>query len=190
MTEAGGVNVLYSAGSAGLSSTGNQLWTQNSTGLGTAAAHAGHFAWSLASGDFNGNGRTDLAVGAPANTVNGALAAGRITIIAGSAGGLTATGSSNWSENTAGIAGTAEPSDLFGWSIAPLRVTSTGHDDLLVGVFVETLDDTGTADAGEVRLIPGSTGGLTATGSQVFSADTPGIKGNSCIGCGFGYAVG
>jgi FG-GAP repeat len=187
-TNAGSVNVIYSAGSGGLSSTGNQLWTQSSAGLGGTAQTNAQFGSSVAAGDFNGNGRTDLAVGAPSATIGTVKAAGSVTVIAGSAAALTGSGSSTWTQATAGIAGTPQKNDDFGWSLAALRVRSSLRDDLLVGVIGEHVS--GHASAGAVEFVPGSSGGLTATGSQLWSADSAGIKGTSCLGCFFGWSVG
>jgi hypothetical protein len=189
-SEAGAVNVLYSAGTAGLTSAGNQLWTKDATGLaGGAAQTDADFGFSLAAGDFNGNGRADLAVGARGATVSGAAEAGSATVIAGTSTGLSATGSSNWNQATAGIGGGPETSDHFGNSLDAQRVTSAARDDLLFGASGDALTSA-TPGAGVAHLIPGSTGGLTATGSQLWSADTAGIRGSSCAACGFGEAVG
>jgi FG-GAP repeat len=185
--EAGSVNVLYSSGSGGLTSAGNQLWTQNSPGLGGAAQPYVWFGFAVAAGDFDGNGKSDLAVSAPDEVVSGADAAGTVKVIAGSANGLTAAGSSTWNQDTAGVPGVAEFADSLGWSITALRVTSVSHDDLLVGVPSEGVS--GLKFAGAVELIPGSSSGLTATGAQLWSADSNGIKGTSCASCGFGAAV-
>jgi FG-GAP repeat len=184
---AGSVNVLYSSGTGGLTSAGNQLWTQNSPGLGGAAQPNVWFGFALAAGDFNGDGKSDLAIGAPEEVVSGADAAGTVKVIPGSAGGLTAAGSSTWNQDTAGIPGVAQFPDSLGRSITALRVTSASHDDLLVGVPSEGVS--GVKFAGAVELILGSSTGLTATGSQLWSADSNGIKGTSCASCGFGAAV-
>jgi FG-GAP repeat len=183
---AGAVNVIYSAGAAGLSSAGNQLWTQDSTGLGGAEAQA-EFGGSLAAGDFNANLRTDLAVGAVGATAGGKVGAGDVTILPGTTGGLTATGSSIWSQATAGIAGTAETGDNFGSGLGVLRVKSLIRDDLLVGVVGEGVN--GVESAGAAHFIPGSASGLTATGSQLWTADSTGIKGTTCEGCFLGWSV-
>ena len=124
-------------------------------------------------------------MGAP---VNSAAAAGNLTVIPGAVGGLTATGSSRWSQATAGTAEAPEANDNFGSSLAALRVTSTGHDDLLVGVAGESLS--GKAHAWAAEFIPGSGAGLTATGSQLWSADSAGILGTTCQSCKFGLVVG
>jgi FG-GAP repeat len=187
MDGAGVFDVIYSAGATGLSSTGTQHWTQSSAGLGNMAQPYSSFGSSFAAGDFNGNGRTDLAVGAWGTPVSGAGLSGEVTILPGSASGLTATGSSRWSQATAGITGTPEVDDDFGFSLGALRVTSSGRDDLLVGIPGESV----TANDGEgaAEFIPGSAAGLTVTASEFWSADTVGIKGTACADCGFGAAV-
>ena len=64
-SDAGAVSVLY--GSAdGLRGTGSQLFTQ----VGGAAERGDRFGWALASGDFNHDGFTDLAAGAPGENVS------------------------------------------------------------------------------------------------------------------------
>lgn len=61
---AGAVNVLYGTASA-ISAAGNQLWHRDVAGvLGTADA-GDAFGSSIAWGDFNDDGYSDLAVGAP-----------------------------------------------------------------------------------------------------------------------------
>src|SRR5438067_12558289 len=68
--KAGAVNVIYGS-PTGLRATGNQLWTQNSPGVPTVAEANGTFGTSVAAGDFNGDGFSDLAVGVPGATING-----------------------------------------------------------------------------------------------------------------------
>ena len=63
---------------------------------------------------------------------------------------------------------------------------SDGADDLAVGV---PLDNVGTVvGAGAVNVLYGSATGLTGTGSQLFSQDTPGVPGNAEVDDGFGFA--
>ncbi|WP_405985501.1 FG-GAP repeat protein [Streptomyces sp. NBC_00872] len=58
--------------------------------------------------DFNGDGRADLVVGASATTT------GSVTVLYGSAAGLTTKGATPYTQNTAGIPDTEEKSDRFG----------------------------------------------------------------------------
>jgi hypothetical protein len=62
---AGAVNVIYGS-AGGLSPTGalpDQFWHQDSTNVEDVAESSDLFGFSLAAGDFNGDGRDDLAIG-------------------------------------------------------------------------------------------------------------------------------
>ena len=58
--------------------------------------------------------QNDLAVGAPGEGIGAAGGAGAVHVIYGTATGLTSTGSQQWTQNSAGIADTAEAGDGFG----------------------------------------------------------------------------
>jgi len=82
---AGAVHVLYGSFPDGLTSAGDQLWHQDA-GLQGVAEPYDHFGSSLATGDFDCDGHTDLAVGAAVENNVGA-----VHVIFGSSSGLTAT---------------------------------------------------------------------------------------------------
>jgi hypothetical protein len=54
--------------------------------------------------DFNGDGRDDLAVGAPLEDLGGLTEAGQVTVIYGSAAGLDTSTSQLWNQDSPGIA--------------------------------------------------------------------------------------
>jgi hypothetical protein len=125
--------------------------------LGAIAAKAddnlGH---ALVSGDFNGDGYADLAMGAPgADSPVGTLT-GRVFIGWGSASGLTAF--DDISPSVAGILPTGL--DQFGWALATGDFDGDGHDDLAIGA--PGTNNGGGINAGHVRLMLGSAGGLVA----------------------------
>jgi FG-GAP repeat len=164
----GAVNVIYGSAN-GLTAAGNQLWNQDSPDV-VGSAHAGDlFGFSLAGGDFNHDGFGDLAVGAPGE--GPPQSAGAVTVLPGSAGGLTATGNQSWTQNTPGVIDVSEAFDLFGYSLAAGDFDGNGFDDLAVGV---PFEDVGSVpDAGAVNVLYGSANGLTAAGNQLWSQAGP-----------------
>src|SRR5262245_58709052 len=86
--ENGAVAVLY-GGSNGLSATNNQLFQ---AGVNIDVNGIQLLGFSLSCGDFNGDGRDDLAIGAPFSAVNGLLHAGSVVVLYSTTRGLTTTG--------------------------------------------------------------------------------------------------
>src|SRR5918995_7031147 len=129
---AGAVNVLYGS-AAGLSGAGSQLFSQDTAGVPGAAEPFDEFGAAMAAGDFNGDGFTDLAVGAPSEDVGAIELAGAVNVLYGSAAGLSGAGSQLFSQDTAGVAGTAEPFDEFGSALAAGDFDNDGFADLAAG---------------------------------------------------------
>ena len=169
---AGAVNVLY-GGAGGLSATGNQFWRQNSPGVLGASEAFESFGYALAAGDFNGDGRDDLAVGVPIEGVGGVSNAGAVNVLYGGAGGLSATGNQVWDQNSPGVLDVAQTPDHFGLALAAGDLNGDGRDDLAVGAPEEALGSAGYA--GAVNVLYGGAGGLSATGNQFWHQDSPGI---------------
>ena len=170
--DAGAVNTLRGS-AGGLTGAGSQLFTQDSPGVpGFAEQNDGFGAFVQAAGDFNGDRFTDLAVGV-AETFGGIAAAGAVSILPGSAGGLTGSGSQMLTQDSPGVPDSAEQLDQFGSALASGAFDADRFVDLAVGVVGE---DVGTfQDAGAVNVLRGSAGGLTGTGSQLFTQDSPGV---------------
>jgi hypothetical protein len=88
--EFGAVNCLYGS-ATGIQATGSgapddQVWDQDTDGVIGTTEDGDHFGWALGSGDFNGDGFLDLAIGVP----NENSFAGGINVLYGFASGLTA----------------------------------------------------------------------------------------------------
>ena len=182
---AGAVNVIYGSAN-GLTATGNQYWTEASSGLPTKPAIGDQFGFALATGDLNGDGYADLAIGVPmkASPVENA---GEVVVLYGSKNGLTTTGSLAWTQNSPGISGFEQWGDEFGRSLSIADFNGDGFADLAVGVPMDSLS--GKAHTGAVNVIYGSAGGLTAAGNQLWSEDGNGMQGQAHPGDLFGFSL-
>jgi hypothetical protein len=169
-----GVVQVLAGSASGLTATGNQLWSQDSPGVGGTAEAGDAFGLALAAEDFNADGRADLAIGAPSEDVGSVLEAGALNVLYGSAGGLSAAGNQVWSQDSPGVAGIAETQDFLGSALAAGDFNGDGRADLTAGAPGETLAVVAVA-AGAVNVVYGSASGLTAAGNQVWSQDSPGV---------------
>jgi hypothetical protein len=184
----GGVLVIYGS-STGLASPGNQLWTPSSLGIPPGAEEPQGFGVAVAAADFGRGAPADLAVGLPGHDVGACTSpadcmfdAGAVSIIYGSATGLTAAGNQLWTQDSAGIQGTAGQADNFGRALAGADFGRGGQADLAIGV--PSLDS-----AGEVSVLYGSATGLAAPGNQLWTQDTPGMLDTGEVTDGFGFAL-
>src|ERR687898_198232 len=183
---AGAVNVLYGS-AGGLSGAGSQLFTQDTAGVPSAAEDFDQFGAALAAGDFNGDGFTDLAVGAPGESVGAIEAAGAVNVLYGSAGGLSGAGSQLFTQDTAGVPSAAEDFDFFGFALAAGDFDNDGFADLAVGAPFESVG--AIEAAGAVNVLYGSAGGLSGAGSQLFTQDTAGVPSAAEDFDFFGFAL-
>ncbi|WP_128380798.1 FG-GAP-like repeat-containing protein [Streptomyces cavernae] len=113
---------------------------------------------TVAPDDFNGDGYRDLAIGASNTDVGGRSAAGAVIVLYGSSSGVSAARRTVITQNSSGVAGTAEQGDLFGTSLSPADFNRDGYADLAVGAEGESIGD---RDAvGMVTILWGSSSGL------------------------------
>ena len=137
--------------------------------------------------DFDGDGKDDLAVGAPGEDVGAVVDAGAVNLLYGSGSGLTASGDQLWHQGVAGVMGGAEAGDLFGSSLACGDFDGDGFDDLAVGVPGEDIG--AVVDGGAVNVFYGSASGLTASGDQLWHQNVPGVLGGAEAGDLFGSSL-
>ena len=171
---AGAVSVLYGS-AGGLTTSGVRLFTQ----VGGAVEAGDQFGFALAAGDFNNNGFADLAVGAPGERVGSVEGAGAVSVLDGSANGLTTSGGRLFTQ----AGGAVEALDNFGWALATGDFNNNGFADLAVGAPGEGVGSAG--GAGAVSVLPGTPGGLTTSGARLFTqaGGTPEINDH------FGFAL-
>jgi hypothetical protein len=109
--DAGVVDVIYGSES-GLPDGGRQQLTQALPETGD------QFGAAVATGDFNGDIFTDLAVGVPGENVGAIADAGVVEVFYGGGGGLPGVGDQLLRQGAAGMAGTAEAGDRFAAALA------------------------------------------------------------------------
>ncbi|HEV7757639.1 MAG TPA: FG-GAP repeat protein [Acidimicrobiales bacterium] len=173
VADAGTVNVLYGGG-GGLTGTGSQLFNQESAGVASDAETGDVFGLTLATGDFDGDGFTDLAVGSRGESVGSVESAGTVTVLYGSATGLQAVGSQLFTQDSPGVGSTAEAFDGFGASLAAGDFDQDGNEDLAVGADFETVGDR--SGAGAATVLYGADGtGLTGVGSTLLTQGGPDV---------------
>jgi len=164
VTEAGAVSVLYGS-ATGLSRTGGQLFSQ----VGGTPEDTDQFGSALAAGDFNHDGAADLAASAPLEDVGSVADAGAVSVLYGSAAGLSRTGGQLFSQ----VGGIAEDFDRFGQALAAGDFNHDGAADLAAGAPEEDVGSV--ADAGAVSVLYGSVAGLSRTGGQLFTQNSAGV---------------
>jgi|CXWL01.1.fsa_nt_gi hypothetical protein len=177
------VQVLYGFAS-GLSTLGSQTWSQDTNFILGVSENQDSFGYALATGDFDGDGRDDLAVGVPNEPRGATPQVGAVAVLYGStSAGLAAGGNELWFEGTGSIPGTGQELDQMGLALVAGRFTNDGFDDLVIGV---PGDDVGAlTNAGAVFELHGSAAGLTATGFQRLTLANLG----GAIGDGFGTTL-
>jgi hypothetical protein len=134
-TRAGAIEVRYgSANRSNCLEVARQFFTQNTPGVPDTAAASDQFGFALAAGDFNGDGRDDLAIGVPLELVGDQNDAGRVIVLNGSPTGITVAGALAIDMNTPGL-GFHSPflNARFGWAVAAGNFDNDPFDDLAIG---------------------------------------------------------
>jgi hypothetical protein len=185
--DTGAVNTFY-GGVEGVRTRDNKSWTQSSLGIPGIVSFGdeAQFGTTVAGGDFDGDGFSDLVVGAPHDTT-GTPQSGSITVIYGTDSGLKNDGAVRLSPDTDGVIGVAENFRRFGDALAVGDFDADGFSDLAVGSPGATVS--GLARAGMVHVFYGTPTGLGVARNQAFTQDTSGVADSCEAGDEFGEAL-
>lgn len=194
LAAAGAVEIIFSS-PTGLQNLGAQ-WTQNSVGVLGVAEAGDRFGTSLTAGDFDNDGRNDLAIGARGEDVV-AKNAGAVNVLYGSPSAITLGGDPQpWFQGSPGIQEDPEDFDEMGAAMAAGDFNGDGYDDLAIGAPGEKREKNLNFDAllaGGVNVINGSASGLSAGSNYFLSQDSEGfdgaIEGSSESGDTFGLSL-
>ncbi|WP_327341878.1 FG-GAP-like repeat-containing protein [Streptomyces europaeiscabiei] len=164
----GGSFIVRYGSASGLPLKG-RTYHQDSPGVpGTDEAYD-RFGSALALGDVTGDGRADLAVGAPYESVDGKRNVGNVVLLKGGPNGLTTVGAQSFHQATTGVPGAAEAGDHFGSSLRLRDINGNGKADLAIGAFGEDVLPNG-YDDGAAWVLRGAASGLTTTSATSFNA--------------------
>ncbi len=137
---------------------------------------ADSFGSSVAVGDVDGDGRADVAVGAILEDLSGKSGAGMVTVLYGSADGLSTDRAVSLHQDTAGVPGGAEAYDYFGRSVRLADLTGDGRAELSVGIPGE---DSG---QGYLQVFRGTSSGVSTSGVFALTAANAGLSGQAWFG--------
>ncbi len=177
VASSGAVHIVYGS-STGLNGVRDSIFSPSSVGLTVVAGTAFQMGKALSAGDFNGDGKDDLAIGAPnvpCNGASGGAGVGAVGVLYGlSSIGLTASGSQLFEPGIAGMTGSCATSDNFGAALASGRYSQIQQHDFLV-IGASQSDVGGVSGAGEIHILRGGNAGLTTVDVKAISlADLPG----------------
>ncbi|WP_237277453.1 FG-GAP and VCBS repeat-containing protein [Streptomyces caniscabiei] len=166
----GKVNITYGSADGPDTATAFSV-TQDSGRIPGASERGDSFGFEVSLGDIDGDGFQDLVVGVSDEDLKGAVDAGAVTVLRGSANGPdTKSGFRFLAQSTAGVPGADEIHDHFGCEVKLTDVTGDGRADLTVGRAGEN------GGNGSVVLLPSDGTKITTTGARSLSPSAMGVS--------------
>jgi hypothetical protein len=202
---AGEVDVLFGCGSTLEKCSRVVTLHQGVEGVGGNPETSDNFGASLATGDFDGDGKADLAAGVPGENVGDIVNAGAVQIFYYRPGAFDFREDTQlWTQSL--VFGSSpdpfqgspsEAGDQFGFALAVGDFNGDGFKDLAIGVPYEGVVAnrsgavTSIADAGEVDVLYGSGAGLSTSprAPQMWHQDTINVEDTAETGDRFGWSL-
>jgi hypothetical protein len=177
---------VFNGGPNGLSIAGNQLWNLQAPGTPHFSAKHDHWTYSLAAGDFNGDGYCDLAIGSPGTTpdvpnnpptrgikpgFHDTIGGGAMFVMYGGPTGLSANGMLAFDPTGFGMQKSAPDytNEHFGWTVTVGDFNGDGYMDIATSAPFRPLGpNQSILNGGGVTILYGGPQGITPKGSQYF----------------------
>jgi hypothetical protein len=173
-TQGAGLLSVHYGSSGGIYDSTTEVFTEDTADYPGAVGWDEVFAYSLATGDVNGDSYCDLAIGQPLDGAGGQPNAGTIKIMFGTSTGLNAADTIQIDQDTANVPGVPEAEDRFGEQLAVADVNGDGIGDLLSATIGEQIS--GSSDRGSLHILYGPfDNGAPASGGYVDSGNVTGI---------------
>ncbi|MFI5630611.1 hypothetical protein ACIA8E_14735 [Streptomyces sp. NPDC051664] len=177
----GEIQVLYGSAQGITADQHPKVFYQDTAGVPGTAEDGDEFGQSLSVGDVNADGYADVLVGSPGEAIGTLQYAGTAVLLRGSAAGLTTTKAAGYTQNTAGVPGTAEAGDQFGAAVHLADLNKDGKAETIVGISTENSD-------GCLWTARGSASGPVLSGSVNLCGKSAGITVRNTVGY-FGAAL-
>lgn len=164
---AGTVRIWHGSANGIDTARGSQTITQDSPGVPGSVMSYGEFGTALAAGDYNGDGRADLAITALRQVRQGRVFVGydsTVNVLFGTSAGIApATGKFQvFSEKTAGLPGANTWPSAFAEKLSARDFNRDGRSELVVG------SPQYNNSTGYVAVVPGTTTGLKLASTKGF----------------------
>jgi hypothetical protein len=188
-SDGGAIHVIYGS-SSGLTTTGDQIFHQGTTGIQGAPEAGDQVGDVLTTGDFDCDGYDDLAIGVPQEGSGSAAGTGATQVFYGSAGGVS-TVDDVYTQGMGGN-GAIEAGDHFGGALAVGNFngdddTGVACEDLAIASPDEAVGSV--ASGGYVYTILGGTSGLSTTGDLAWHQDSSGVVDTAELNDRFGLRL-